>query len=154
MTTISSTPVAVYIYCGILITSGLLILSGQHRLLYELSLPDVAEAVVAGALNLGWNEYAYLIGKPTKRVEVFDGLPMIASASGIIVAVSALSRFSLRYRLTLLYLVFGCGIALMSLIVLIKQGAEDTWRLATTLSFLLSNILWFFYFRKITKSAY
>ena len=143
------------LYAFMLITSALLILTGHHRVIYQisaaLSLPEFIEAGITGILNLGWNEYAYLIGKPTKQVAVFDTLPIVASVCSIATGCALCFRKMIGIRLALLHLVFGTGIAFMSLVVLFRQGGDDTWRLTTTFCFFITNIVWFIYFWKMKR---
>lgn len=145
-------PLGSWLYSAMSIGSAVLIMTGLHRpVIVALSLfirSDIVVAVIAGALNLSWHEFAYTIGKPLKSVAVFTFLPFVYSLVSIISAAVLSLRMPISRAVVKANLSLGIVAAVLSLIIIFLKGESDTWRITTCLSLLVANFAWLYYFRR------
>lgn len=124
---------------------ALLLLAGQHRLLYELlgGAPVTAVATATGLLNLAWYEVGYAVGGGLKSAPVFIVLPYAGVATNLLAGVAAFAaggRFWGRAAAVQLAAGFGAGgLALAVLAWRAARGFQDPWRLAATVAFLAAH---------------
>ncbi len=129
---------------------ALLLLVGQHRLIYDLlgPLPELAVAAATGLLNLSWYEIAYVIGTAAKRPVVYVALPWVAIASALLPAL-ALAKPRLFRGAAALHLAIGLllgGLAFALVAWRTVRGFGDSWRLATSLAFCVAHGAWGLHF--------
>ena len=153
-----SYPSGWYVYALVVGISSLMILFGQHRGLYTLlqilSLPQLFISAMTGLTNLGWYEIAYLVGGGVKNVNVYNVIPYVGGATGLISALLLISNVRFKRLVLLLHLGFSILLGFLGLAVLgwrMARHMEDSWRLVATIAFLLFYALWVLYFQKTKR---
>jgi hypothetical protein len=127
---------------------ALVVLSGQHRILYralgEMEIPGLAVAALTGAANLAWHELAYAVGSGLKSARAFVLLPWVGAAAALGAAACAGTRF-FRYAAVVQAAIASAigGLALAVLAWRTVRGFPDPWRLVATLAFLAAQAAWF-----------
>jgi hypothetical protein len=119
--------------------------------LASLSAPPVVEGSLTGLTNLCWYELAYVLGGAGKIVGLFEILPLLGSASGILSVIALFTTVRWLRPFRMFHLLFGTAVGVASLLVLLdrlRRGYDDPWRLVATTSFVLMNALWFAYYRR------
>lgn len=150
-------PVGYYVYSFIYISSAFFVSTGSYRLINDflasVHLPELFISALAGVLSLAWNDFAYLIGKPLRTVEIFLFLPMFSAALNLVSAALLLFRTNIGVRFALGNLLFALVVGMTSLVVIVKRGGDDSWRLVSSLAFLVTTIAWLIFFRKARSTG-
>jgi hypothetical protein len=131
---------------------------GLHRALYSLlqllSLPQLFISAMTGLTNLGWYEIAYVVGGGMKNVNVYNVIPYVGGATGLISAVFLISNVRIRRFVLLLHLGFSILLGFLGLAVLgwrMVRHMEDPWRMVVAIAFLFFYGFWFFYFQRTKR---
>lgn len=106
---------------------------------------------MSGFANLCWYELGYILGGAAKNVSLFEILPPLGSASGILSVIALFTTVRWLRPFRMAHLLFGTAVGVVSLLVLLFRlwrGYDDPWRLVATTSFVLMNALWLGYYRR------
>jgi len=148
-------PAGWYLYAGLITVSSLLVATGHHRAVYSLlrasGIPSMGISILAGLLNLSWYEIAYAVGGGLKMVGVYNALPILGCATGLLSGGLILTGLRLRRPVLLVHLSVSLVLSSLALVVLVwrlVRGMGDPWRITTTLVFLAATCAWAFYFRR------
>jgi len=148
-------PAGWHLYAGLVIASSFLLATGLHRPVYSLlrsmGIPPGGISALAGFSNLSWYEIAYAVGGGLKMVRVYDALPLLGCATGLLSGVLLLTGLRLKRHMLVVHLIFSLSLSVLALFVLLwrlLRGMPDTWRITTTLAFLAAYCAWTMYFRR------
>jgi len=152
-------PAGWYLYAGLIVASSFLVAAGLHRALYDLfrasGIPSIGISILSGLLNLSWYEIAYAVGGGLKMVGVYNALPVLGCATGVLSG--GLILTGLRFRRPVLFVHLFVSLALSSLALTVLlwrlvRGMGDPWRITSTLAFLGAYCAWTAYFRRTRGS--
>lgn len=148
-------PAGWYLYAGLIVVSSFLVATGLHRPVYSflrsLGVPSPGISILAGLSNLSWYEIAYTVGGGLKMVRIYDAIPLLGCATGILSGVLILTELRLRRHVLFVHLTVSVTLSVLGLMVLLWRsfrGMPDFWRIVTMLAFLGAYCAWIFYFRR------
>jgi len=143
------------LYAILVPLSSLLVAAALHRsvyaLLHSLGVPSIGISLLAGLFNLSWYEIAYTVGGGLKMVRVYDAIPILGCATGMLSGLLLLTRLMVRRHMIAVHLAVSILLSLLALMVLLwrlYRGIADPWRIVTVLAFLAAYCAWAVYFQR------